>query len=267
MKTMMVIAGTKDAREVVKLLLKHQWPVLATVTTAYGRELLPSQPGLQIREGKLTESEMKNLILEKGIGCVIDASHPYAEAVSQNAISACQRTATAYLRFERQTSSCRESGEVFRVNSFEEAADLAAGLEGNIFLAIGTNHLTTFTDRLGENRHRIYARVLPDSRMVGRCEEAGLTAGNIFALKGPFSEALNLEMMKHCQAGVVVTKESGESGGTAEKIQAAAKMGIPVILVERPEVFYPQKVSTLREVEAFLEEINGKNKSGKQEGR
>ncbi len=253
----MVIAGTKDARKVAELLLSTGRRVLATVTTPYGRELLSHFPGLEVHEGKLSEEAMKTLVLEKGIEMVVDASHPFAEEVSRNAMKVCRETGVVYLRFEREETPWENLADVMPVYSFEEGAEVMEEVlireTGNAFLAIGTNHLPMFTEKSEKLRHRIFARVLPDSRMVARCEAAGLPTGNILAMKGPFSESLNLEMMKHCQASVLVTKESGDTGGTREKLQAAQKLGIPVILVKRPRINYPEQVNSLEALAAFLE--------------
>ena len=50
--------------------------------------------------------------------------------------------------------------------------------------------------------------------------------GNIwFAMQGPYSEELNLAMLKHINAAYFVTKESGGAGGFEEKKKAAQKAG------------------------------------------
>lgn len=254
-----LIAGTKDARDIARCLLNRKHRVLATVTTAYGRELLATLPGLEVEEGQLSQAAMQQLILQRNIDCVVDASHPFAQEVSQNAMAACRNTDTTYLRFERQETDLQEiPGEVKVVSSFEEAATQARSVEGNVFLAIGSNHLAAFTEQMRDPQ-RIFARVLPDSRMVARCEAAGLSTGNILAVKGPFSQALNLEMMRHCQAKVLVTKESGETGGTGEKLQAARELGIPVILVKRPALEYTEKVGSLEGLIQFLQQVETLN--------
>ena len=102
---------------------------------------------------------------------------------------------------------------------------------------------------------RIFARVLPDSKVIEKCERLGLDAGSIIAVKGPFSEAMNIEMLKHCNVSVMVTKDSGNAGGNDEKINAALKMSIPVIMVERPDIYYGRTASALEEVRAFGESI------------
>ncbi|HEX7467453.1 MAG TPA: precorrin-6A/cobalt-precorrin-6A reductase, partial [Methanobacterium sp.] len=44
----------------------------------------------------------------------------------------------------------------------------------------------------------------------------------------------NKALMKEYAIGVVVTKESGETGGTHSKIAAANELEIPLIIVKRP---------------------------------
>lgn len=247
----MVIAGTKDARDIIGELIKMQADVLATVTTSYGRELLETCPGIRVHEGKLDLAGITGLVQKNNISCIVDASHPFAKEVSMNAIRSCDETGSAYLRFERKNTSAQDN-TVIQVKSFEEAAEAAAKFDGNIFLTIGSNHIGVFTKGISDYKMRLYARVLPDSRMVAKCEEAGLSAGRIIAIKGPFSEEMNLEMLKYCKAAVMVTKESGETGGTDQKLDAAAKLGIPVVLVERPDINYPRMASSIDEVVEFV---------------
>lgn len=253
MKRIMVIAGTRDARDIIGELIKIQADVLATVTTSFGRELLETCPEIRVQEGKLDSAGITGLVKENNISCVVDASHPFAKEVSMNAIRSCDETGAVYLRFERKNTAA-EDNTVIRVKSFEEAAEAAGKFEGNILLTIGSHHVSTFTKKIPEYKMRLFARILPDSRMMVKCEEAGLSAGNILALKGPFSEELNIEILKHCKAAVMVTKESGETGGTDQKLNAAAKLGVPVVLVERPDVAYTRKVCTVDEVVEFVKQ-------------
>lgn len=243
----MVIAGTGDARDILRSMAPMDVEIVATVTTRFGKELLESCPGIEVHEGKLDGAGMKDFIRKRGISCMVDASHPFAREASENAIRSCEESGIAYIRFERK-STAMEGERVLRVKNFEEAAEAAAKCKGNIFLTTGSNHIHVFTRTIPDFKSRLFVRVLSDSSRVAKCEEAGLSAGNILAMKGPFSEEMNKAMFKHCNAKVMVTKESGETGGMAEKLQAAEKLGISVILIERPEVSYKQKVSTVEEV-------------------
>jgi precorrin-6A/cobalt-precorrin-6A reductase len=249
----MVIAGTADAKEIINQILKTGAVVVATVTTSYGKELLEVCSGVEIVQGKMDASAMSKFIYDHEINCLVDASHPFAREASVNAIKAASGTKVPYIRFEREDVDI-DAGDVIRVKDFLAAAKACCNYEGNILLAIGSNNLNTFSERLPDYKNRLFARILPDSRMVIKCEEAGLTAGNIIAIKGPFSVEMNIEMLKHCKASVLVTKESGETGGTCEKLEAAKKLGVTVIIVDRPEIDYERKVSKVEEIIEFVKQ-------------
>jgi precorrin-6x reductase len=57
---------------------------------------------------------------------------------------------------------------------------------------------------------------------------------NVLAGRGPFSVEENRRHIRRFHAGVLVTKDSGWPGGTAEKLAAARAEGCRVIVVERP---------------------------------
>ncbi len=256
MPGIMVIAGTVDARAIIGELVKEYSGVVATVTTDYGRELLKGYAGLEVYRGKLDGPGMESFIGERDIRCLVDASHPFAREASENALAACSARAIPYLRYERRSVE-GEWGTVLKVKSFEEAAEAAGRLEGNILLTVGSNQIKLFTEAVKDYKERLFARILPDSKMMARCEAAGLTARNLIAMKGPFSVEMNVELLKYCGASILVTKESGREGGMPEKLEAAERLGVRVILVERPEVAYTNKVESIEEVLAFVRQQRG----------
>lgn len=54
-------------------------------------------------------------------------------------------------------------------------------------------------------------------------------------MQGPFSEELNLAMIRQWNIACLVTKESGRAGGVDQKVSAAQKAGIAVLLIGRPQ--------------------------------
>ena len=71
-------------------------------------------------------------------------------------------------------------------------------------------------------------------------------------MQGPFSTELNIELFKHYNAEVIVSKDSGQIGGVDTKITAAEKLNLPVVLIDRPKINYDKVVSTFEEVLKFL---------------
>lgn len=246
----LVIAGTIDARQIIEALLKLDVNITATTATVLGKSLLNRYEGVDIREGRLEKGEMAVLMDEINPNCLIDASHPFAREVSCNAIEACKTASVPYLRYERPKTEVAGEG-ILLTEDFEEAADRLCSWPGNILLTIGSKNLDAFT-RVPDYRKRLFVRVLPDSRVLEKCEGLGLNAQNILAVKGPFSEEMNMAMLKYCSASVMVTKDSGSQGGNEEKISACRRLGIPVMMIERPRVDYGLKASSVAEVADFV---------------
>ena len=67
-------------------------------------------------------------------------------------------------------------------------------------------------------------------------------------MKGPFSREMNYHMFKESRADVVVTKDSGVIGGVLEKIEAASMLKLPVVLIERPAIHYPNVIYNLEQL-------------------
>jgi precorrin-6A/cobalt-precorrin-6A reductase len=250
----LVIAGTADARCIIEELVKSGVNITATVTTRLGKDLLSAYEQVDAREGRLILKGMVGLIEEVKPGCLIDASHPFAREVSLNAIKACKKMSIPYMRYER-AETVLYNEKVIRVSNFEEAAEEVKNHDGNIFLTIGSGKLEMFTGIPGIDKKRIFIRVLPESKVIEKCERLGLDARNIFAMKGPFSEEMNMELLKHCNASVMVTKDSGSIGGSEKKISAARKLGIPVLMVDRPEIEYGCVVHDVDDVVAYVKNI------------
>lgn len=71
-------------------------------------------------------------------------------------------------------------------------------------------------------------------------------------MQGPFSQELNVALIKQSDIGVLVTKESGKSGGFEEKISAAEQTATDVIVIKRPRQEDGKK---LYEAEAELKKL------------
>ena len=118
------------------------------------------------------------------------------------------------------------------VQDFNEAVELLSHTEGNIFLTTGSKTLQEFTS-VPDYKERIALRVLPMLDSLSKALELGYKPANIICMQGPFSELLNIEMMRKYNSRYLVTKDSGSIGGFEEKAQAAAKAGAKLIVIAR----------------------------------
>ncbi|SHJ04746.1 precorrin-6A/cobalt-precorrin-6A reductase [Geosporobacter subterraneus DSM 17957] len=233
----MILGGTKDAREIVVQISEKKYPLLVTTATEYGGSLLEAYEGCDVLTKRMSAQDMETIIIEKQIQLVVDATHPYAVDVSQNAMIACQNRKIPYLRYQRNESAYDAYEDILiTVEHMEAAADYLAAVEGNVLLTTGSKSLEVFTSRIPVQR--LYPRVLPTAEVLKKCETLGIKPGNIVAMQGPFSKNMNMEIIKMFNISILVTKDSGDLGGTLDKLAAASACECEVVMVRRPRVNY-----------------------------
>jgi len=227
----LLFGGTTEGREIAASGL----PVVYSVTTDYGAELADSI-NVEPVVGRMDADVITAFLKSRPIAGVIDATHPYASEVSQNARAACERTGIPYVRVVRDTvkpdnkdiievASCKKAAEILNEPSLSEAG---------VLLTVGSKELACFTS-VKNYRKRLFARVLPKSEMLLECEKLGFDAGHIIAMKGPFTKAMNAAILEMTNARVLVTKDGGKAGGFEEKLAAAKELGVDVLSIRRPE--------------------------------
>lgn len=227
-----VFAGTSEGRRIVDFLRQQDANITACVATEYGGELIEPAEKLTVRSGRMDEPEMEEFFKNERFDLVIDATHPYASAVTENLMTACLNTETEYSRLERGGEGAPESAACFA--DVPAAVEYLNGTIGNILLTTGSKELSAFSS-IADFAERTFARVLPVESSITACREAGLKPAHILAMQGPFSVGMNSAMIKSVNAAYVVTKESGKAGGFEEKALAAMKAGAKLVVIGRPE--------------------------------
>ncbi len=257
---LLFLAGTSDARELAHRLHKAGIPLLTSVVTENAAQSLRAI-GLSVRVGRLNRQQMIQLIQTKQITQIIDASHPFAEEASKNAIAAAQACHIPYLRYERPGWVYDHHPRLHVVDSYEAAAQLAVTYQGTIMLTTGSKTLDIFVNILSQKPHlRIVARMLPRTENIEKCRQLGIEQKNIIAMQGPFSKELNQALYQHYDATVMVTKESGAIGSVDEKVTAALEMDMDVILIARPRLSYGQTRSNFAEIIELVRQQYEKNR-------
>jgi precorrin-6A/cobalt-precorrin-6A reductase len=232
----MIMAGTKDAANIIKKLKSAgNFKILATTTTEYGADIAKASGADEVLSGMLDLKDLTDLIETRGIEVLIDATHPFATAATKNAIKSSETTEIRYIRFERPEEKIIVSNLIHKVFSFEEAALKARELtNGSIFHLAGVSTLKPVIEK--NNSSKVFARVLPSLDSIKKCLNLGLKPENIIAMQGTFSKNFNKAIMEEYGISVILTKESGATGGMPSKIAAALEIGIDTVIVVRPEV-------------------------------
>ncbi len=251
----LVMSGTKDGRALIQALSSIRCDIIATTTTTYGGSLIDETERVRVIDHPLNLEDLIQTINDNNVMILVDATHPYATGASQNAMAASLKTKCHYVRYERESLTAKE-GKWF--SSYEAIIDYLKEREGNVLLTIGANNLALFTKEL--STERLYARVLPMSKIIEKCESYGLKPKNILALQGPFSQAYNEVMMDAYNIKFLVSKETAKTGGFDQKVLAAQHKGVELLVLERPMIEYSTVYTSIVEivdhVENFLNQID-----------
>lgn len=230
MRRVLVFGGTTEGRLLCDKLAALPVQATACVATAYGAEMLSGIGGaILVKVGRMDRQAMADE-MRQGYGCVIDATHPYAQAASQTILAAAADAGIPVHRLLRPQNDARGARSVA---SLAEAVALLSQTEGNILAATGAKELDAYA-ALADFPVRVYARVLPTEASIARCAALGLPGSHIIAMQGPFSQALNEALICQLEIRWLVTKESGDLGGFMAKMDAAAACGIQAIVIGRP---------------------------------
>jgi precorrin-6A/cobalt-precorrin-6A reductase len=229
----LLLGGTTEALPIARALVAERYPVLlSTATDLTPRGRFPE--AVERIAGMLNADGMAGLISLRGIRAVVDATHPFAAAVSENAWQACRRTGIPYFAWERP-GGVADGPDIHRARDHEEGAVLACSFNMPVLLTIGVRNLSPYLSMARKRGVKLVARVLDTPESIAACRNAGFDPGEIVGAAGPFSVEENFFLIQKHHIGVLVTKDSGDAGGVGEKVSAALKAGCRIVVIRRPK--------------------------------
>ncbi len=162
-----------------------------------------------------------------GIAQVVDATHPFAATMTAHAAEACAACGIPLLRLQRPSWAWRPDAPAWRwvpgLAQARDAADEVGGPQSRVFLATGRHSLEPFLPWV--DRYVL-------ARMVKPPDVAVPASWEVLLARGPFAAASETALLRDRRIEVVVSKDSG--GPAAAKLDAAATLGLPVVMVRRP---------------------------------
>lgn len=257
----LILGGTKDSTNIIEHVKRnYDSYILTTTTTEYGARLARQSGSDDVIARPLPKDELINIIKREDIDILVDATHPFASHITQTSTSIAKELEMPYIRFERPTTNLEEvdTSHIHYANSFDEAGKLIESefSEGNVLHFAGANTMEDVLKHVSVDR--FYPRILKVESSIEKCEKLGIDPSHIIAMKGASSLEENIELIEKYDAGVMITKESGEVGGVIEKINAANQKDIAVVMIQRPKIDDLDKddiVSNLDELDIKLQNL------------
>lgn len=235
----LLLGGTSEGFELSQRLSGQFKDEVRVTTSLAGRTVSPALPvGVSRIGGFGGMGGLRDWIVTHQVHCVIDATHPYAVKISENAFSACASVPVPFVRLERPPWD-RQSGDVWHdVGDVAEAAALLPRLGRRAFLTIGVKDLSAFS-------------IIQDMFLLCRSIDpppASEALANIHAItgRGPFSVESETRVLSEFGIDVIVSKNSGGTA-TEAKITAARNAGLPVIMIQRSPCEISPVVSNVEE--------------------
>lgn len=249
----LIFSGIKDGREIASSLAKSGYETVLSTLTKHGVDMVEEMDKLETICGEMDVEKIEVFIKENNIRAVVDATHPYAEIISENIETACCNFGTKLFKYIREEIPLDDKVNVYK--NIEELCENLKSTKGNILLTTGSRKLEEYTKYLPVER--LYVRVLPIKKSMEKVWQEGFKSNRIIAMQGPFSEVFNKEIYKQCNIEHMVLKNSGPNGGTIQKIESALEANIEIHLLDRPTTdgdWFEDKEKLINNIKDYLEE-------------
>jgi precorrin-6A/cobalt-precorrin-6A reductase len=238
----LLLGGTAEARALAKTL----YPQTDIISSLAGRVPDPALPVGPVRIGGFGGVEgLQRWLRDEHIDAVVDATHPFAATITAHAAAACGQLHLPHLVLARPAW---DSGTAIVVKSDVEAAEVVAKQGySRVFLTTGRSGVKAFAQ--SDAWFLLRAVTQPDDDLMPRrCQ--------LLLSRGPYHYDDELALLREHRIDAVVTKNSG-GDMTRAKLDAAAALTIPVVMVARPAL--PDGVAIVGSVPAaadWIAELN-----------
>lgn len=220
-----------------------------------GRVDAPRAQPLPTRIGGFGGAEgLARYLADEGITHLIDATHPFAARISANAVAAARHVGIALLALTRPPWQAAAGDRWQGVADIDAAVAALAGPAQRVMLALGRMHLAAFAAQ--PQHHYLLRLVDPPATPIPLPDHHALIE------RGPFDVDGDLALLRRHRIDRVVCKNAGGEGARA-KLLAARKLGVPVLMVQRPALPARTEVHDVDAALAWLERTTGNGDPGR----
>jgi precorrin-6A/cobalt-precorrin-6A reductase len=234
-RRVLILGGTSEGRSLAAALADQSG--VDVVSSLAGRVANPRLPEGEVRIGGFGGADgLADWLRDNAIDAVVDATHPFASRITTNAAAATHRTGVPMLVVRRPEWAPAEGDRWHVVPDLAAAAGAVSALGSRVLLTIGRQGVDAFA---AESAWFLIRAIDPPTVAVPRRSEVLLE-------RGPFTVDDEVTTMRENRIDVLVTKNSG-GALTAAKLEAARTLGLPVVMVSRPDV--PAGVATTSDLD------------------
>ena len=221
----LVLGGTMEAGDIARHLAATGVPGIYSYA---GRTAVPIAQSLPTRVGGFGGADgLAEYLRREAITHVIDATHPFANQISQNVVEACAGIGTPLIAYVRDPWVAGPNDKWQQACTIDEAAAALPDPPARIFLAIGKQHLRTFAI---QSQHFYLLRLID-----APATSLPLPNTEIVLARGPFTTEGDLALLRSHRISHIVARNAGGEGAKA-KLEAARVLGLPVIMINRPSM-------------------------------
>ncbi|NKJ43722.1 cobalt-precorrin-6A reductase [Novosphingobium sp. SG720] len=225
MPEILILGGTTEASALAQLLAARG---LAATLSYAGRTQAPRAQPVPVRIGGFGGVEgLAAYLREHGVTHLVDATHPFAAQMSAHAVAAAQAAGVPLIALTRPAWQTQPGDAWTRVADVAGAVDALAGPARRVLLALGRMHVAAFA---AQGQHHYVLRFVdtPDA-------PPPLPDHTLVVDRGPFTVEGDMALLQRHAIGLVVCKNAGGSGVQA-KLIAARALGLPMIMIDRPDL-------------------------------
>jgi precorrin-6A/cobalt-precorrin-6A reductase len=225
MKRILILGGTAEARDLAAAVSAKLAGRAEAITSWAGRTGRAPDVAGEVRVGGFGGTQgLVDYITAEDIAILVDATHPFAERISDHAYDAAVIAEIPRLGLVRPPWRLPPGGRWTQVDNLTAAAEALGRFSRRCFLTTGRQTLDAFA---GMEAVWFLVRLIK-----APVEPLALAHYEVTAGRPPFPLEAERELMRTHRIDTLVTKASG--GAVPAKITAAMELGLPVILVAPP---------------------------------
>ena len=252
-KHLLILGGTGEAVALAQAAAAV--PGLAVTSSLAGRTAAPRLPPGAMRRGGFGGADgLAEYLKCAMVDLLVDATHPFARNISQQARQAADAAGVPRLQLMRPAWQPVAGDHWISVPHLDAAAAALPAVGKRALITTGARGLAAFSSLEGV---MLVVRLIeaPDAPLP-------FTPHAIVLGRGPFALDEERRLLHRYAIDVVVSKASG-GAATSAKLDAAREAGIPMIMVERPPPEAGAHAATIEEALAWIgAELGGRERLG-----